>query len=77
MDDKVDAIHKLLLQLNTTDLSSAKKSLPQTSPSTTPPPSASDPLLTSEDIAFLKKQEAAGKISLHHESFFHTGKTQP
>jgi hypothetical protein len=52
MDDKIDAIHKLLTEWNSTnDLGSSQKS---------PPPQVSEihSLLTANELAFLKKQEA-------------------
>jgi hypothetical protein len=79
MDDKVDSIHKLLMQWAPNESGSAQRPHTRSSPSFTPPPPDQQTLLTSDELAFLKKQEAAGKISLLPESFLHIGthRTQP
>ncbi|TVU34962.1 hypothetical protein EJB05_16821, partial [Eragrostis curvula] len=62
MDEKVDSIHKLLLQFNAgSEPPSADRSA-----GAIPQPQAST-LLTAEEMEFLKRQEAASKITLHHE----------
>jgi hypothetical protein len=56
--------------------------VPKKSPpifTTSPPPPDTTATLTMEELAFLKKQEAAWKISLHHETLPHptNHSTQP
>jgi hypothetical protein len=73
MDDKLDSIHKLIYQWNGSEMGSAQRPQRPTSSSPSPIPDP-PPQLTTEGMAFLKKQEVAGKISLHPDSFIHTGK---
>lgn len=74
MDEKLDLIHKLLTQGSfTTEFGSAQNSPPNPQPSPTPPPEHLA-TMTADEMAFLKKQEATGKISLHTQPFLHTSK---
>jgi hypothetical protein len=74
MDEKLDDIHKLISQWNSTsDTDSLHKSPPLYKQS---PPSQTHldlhTTLTVDELAFLRKQEAVGKISLHTETFPNT-----
>jgi hypothetical protein len=71
LDGKLDGIYKILQQMTSSDFGSAEKS-PRPISNTTPIQSTTTTLLTAVELAYLKKQEAAGKISLHHSSYIPT-----
>jgi hypothetical protein len=77
MDDKLDVIYALLKQWNRNDVDSDRKSHLHTNPSPTPPPNQTTiSTLTTEELAFLKKQEADGKITIQHQAFLNTNQFQ-
>jgi hypothetical protein len=56
MDEKVDAIYKLLQQWNGSEIGSGQKSHPPLNSSPTPPHNQGNyPTLSVQDLAFLKK----------------------
>jgi hypothetical protein len=68
IDDKIDGMFKMMQQRNaSSEMGSAEK---RCFPSSSSPPNPAAPtLLTPEKMAFLKKQEAAGKILLHQQTY--------
>jgi hypothetical protein len=69
----MDSIYQLLKLWGFSDeMGSAHKTQPPSTPS--PPPTYTHTILTEDELAFLRKQEVAGKISLHHHPFNNTSK---
>jgi hypothetical protein len=74
MDDKIDGMIKMMQQWNSaSEMSSSDRPPRPYQLSPTPPPPLTS--LTPEELAFLKRQEAAGKISLMHETSPSTSQT--
>jgi hypothetical protein len=70
----MDTICNLLQSWSSgSEMGSADKSSPRQQPSASPPPGTS--VVTPDDLAILKKQEAEGKISLHQIPFITTPHT--
>jgi hypothetical protein len=76
MDEKMDAIYKLMSQWNNNSEMSTPDKPPHRFPS---PPTNTNPsqptnphMLTAYELAFLKKQEVVEKISLQHEPYLNT-----
>jgi hypothetical protein len=69
LDEKLDGIYKILQQWGSpSEMGSAEKPS-RTSPVPPRPPPPYPNTLTPDEMAFLRKQEAAGKISLHPDPF--------
>jgi hypothetical protein len=65
MDEKVDSIHKMLSQWNTGSKFGSSPRPHHTPNKPAPLPPEPYNRFSPDELAFLKKQEAAGKISLH------------